>query len=135
MKYPFTILRVSGPYREPREAAFSYDYVVQRPTWPTPIAVRIKLSIADELDFFKSKVLDVTGGTPGQQLLVNQTLSRRLADRKLDIANDEGLFLERVDTLVGPFTGSLSHLFPQLETWVNENKDALREEIRQRARL
>ena len=31
-----TIIDVSGPFREPREPIFSYDYSVQRPTWATP---------------------------------------------------------------------------------------------------
>ena len=34
----FTIIDISGPYREPREESFSYDYSIQRPTWPTPKA-------------------------------------------------------------------------------------------------
>jgi hypothetical protein len=52
MTHPFTTLNVSGPYREPRELVFSYDYSVQRPNWPTPNGVRVKVSIPDELDYF-----------------------------------------------------------------------------------
>jgi hypothetical protein len=129
MAHPFTILNVLGPYREPREASFSYDYSVHRPAWPTAQAVRVKVSIADELEYLKTKVLGVTGGSPGQQLRINQILSRHLADRKLHIANEEGMFLERLDVLIGAFAGPLSHLFPRLETWMNENKASLREEI------
>ena len=29
----YTVLNVMGPYREPREPAFSFDYSVQRPHW------------------------------------------------------------------------------------------------------
>ncbi|MBI4402400.1 MAG: hypothetical protein HY581_12310 [Nitrospirae bacterium] len=131
MTNPFTILNVSGPYREPRELALSYDYSVQRPTWPTPNGVRIKVSIPDELDYLKRKVLGISGGSPGQQLRVNQLLSRRIADRKLQIANDERMFMERFDVMIGPFTGPLSHLFALLESWMNESKDSLRLEIRE----
>ncbi len=129
MKNPFTILNVSGPYREPRELVLSYDYSVQRAQWPTPHAVRVKVAISDELDYCKKKLLDIEGGSPGQQLLINQLLSRRIADHKLQIANEEAMFLERYDVMVGPFTGPLAHLFPRLETWMNENKPSLRQEI------
>jgi hypothetical protein len=129
MAHPFTILNVSGPYREPRELVLSYDYSVQRAHWPTPHAVRVKVAIPDELEHCKKKILDIDGGTPGQQLLINQMLSRRIADRKLQIANDEGMFLERFDVLIAPFTGPLAHLFPQLETWMNETKFSLQQDI------
>ena len=135
MKHPFTILNVSGPYREPREPVLSYDYSVQRAHWPTPHAVRVKVSIPEELDYCKKKVLEIEGGTPGQQLVINQILSRKLADQKLQIGNEEGMFLERFDVLIAPFTGALSHLFPLLETWMNENGPALREEIFTRVKL
>ena len=35
-----TIMDVSGPFREPREQAFSYDYSILRSDWPLPHAVR-----------------------------------------------------------------------------------------------
>lgn len=129
MANPFTILNVSGPYREPRELVFSYDYSVQRPTWPTPHAVRVKVSIADELDYLKNKVLDVSGGSPGQQLRLTQLLTRRIADRKIQIANEQGMFAERFDVMLSPFTGSIAHLFVPLEAWMNEVKESLRQEI------
>jgi hypothetical protein len=132
---PFTILNVTGPFREPRELVLSYDYAIQRPAWPTPHGVRIKVSIPDELDHCKVKILNVSGGSPGQQLIMNQVLSRRIADRKLEITNDEGLLQQRQDVLVEPFTGSLVHLFPRLDAWMNENRETLREEIRQRVKL
>jgi hypothetical protein len=135
MATPFTILNVNGPYREPREAAFSYDYSVQRAAWPTPNGVRVKVAVAEELDYLKTKVLDVPGGSPGQQLLISQLLTRHIADRKLQIANEDNMLNERLDVIVGPFTGALAHLFPKLETWMNESKAALRQEIREKVRL
>src|SRR5687767_1035807 len=135
MTHPFNTLNVSGPYREPRELVFSYDYSVQRPNWPTPNGVRVKVSIPDELDYFKTKVLAIGGGSPGQQMIVTQMLSRRIADRKLQIANEEGMFLDRGDVMVGPFTGPLTHLFAQLDAWMHESNSSVREEVTARARL
>jgi hypothetical protein len=135
MTHPFSILNVSGPFREPREPAFSYDYTVHRPAWPTPQAVRVKVSIAEELGHLKEKVLSVTGGSPGQQLLANKILTRWIADRKLGIANKEGLFLERLDVMITPFTGPMAHLFPALNALMEQEKDALRQEIREKVKL
>ena len=135
MTYPFTILNVSGPYREPRELVLSYDYSVQRPNWPTPNGVRVKVSIPDELDYLKTNILNLNGGTPGQQMIITQMLYRRIADHKLHMANEEQLFLDRGDVMVGAFTGSLVHLFPQLEAWMQANKAVLRQEISARVRL
>ncbi len=135
MANPFTILNVSGPYREPREPAFSYDYAVQRATWPTPNGVRVKVAVSEELEYFKGKILEVPSGSPGQQLLVSQLLMRHIADRKLQIANEENMFNERLDIMIGPFTGPLAHLFPRLDAWMNESKAALRQEIREKVRL
>lgn len=135
MKHPFSILNISGPFREPREPAFSYDYTVHRPAWPTPQAVRVKVSIADELEYLKGKVLGVSGGSPGQQVRVNQILTRWIADHKLNIANDEGLFLQRLDVMITPFTDSLAHLFPILSGLMDQEKDALRREIQDKVKL
>jgi hypothetical protein len=135
MKHPFSILNVIGPFREPREPAFSYDYSVHRPTWPTPQAVRVKVSIGDELGYLKDKVLMMSGGSPGQQVKVNQILTRWIADRKLQIANDEGMFLQRLDIMIDPFTGPLAHLFSGLTQMMEQEKAALREEIRQKANI
>jgi len=135
MANPLTILNVNGPYREPREAAFSYDYAIQRANWPTPHGVRVKVALAEELGHLKAQVLDVEGGSPGQQLLISQILTRHIADRKLQIANEEGMLDERRDVLIGPFTGPLAHLFPKLEAWMMEAKVALRQEICDKVRL
>ncbi len=135
MVQPYTILNTSGPFREPRELVFSYDYSFQRPTWPSPYAIRVKVSIPDELDPMKSKLLGTVQGTPGQQLVVANLLSRRIADQKVVIANAEGLLGERQDVMVPPFTNTLAHLGVKLDAWFTENRDQLREEVRQRAKL
>ena len=127
---PLSVLSVSGPYREPREPAFSYDFVIHRAKWPTPQAVRVKVSIADELGYLKDKVLGLTGGTPGQQLLASRHLTRQIADRKLGIADEAGMLSERLDVMIPPFTDTHSHLFPKLDAWMKESRQALREEIR-----
>jgi hypothetical protein len=66
---------------------------------------------------------------------LNTALTRRIADFKLRLANEEGLLGGRQDALVAPFSGALAHLFPKLEAWVTEQQEALREEIRQRTKL
>ncbi|OGW67516.1 MAG: hypothetical protein A3H49_05925 [Nitrospirae bacterium RIFCSPLOWO2_02_FULL_62_14] len=135
MASPFTILNVSGPYREPREAVFSYDYSIQRVTWPTPCGVRVKVAVAEELDYFKAKVLEIQGGSPGQQLRISQILTQRIADHKLQIANEENMLNERLDVMIAPFTGALAHLFSKLEARMNESKAALRQEIHEKVKL
>ena len=76
------ILDVSGPYREPREQVFSYDYSVQRASWPTAQAVRVKVAIPEELDVVRSNILGDVVGTPGQQLMISKCLSRHIANEK-----------------------------------------------------
>jgi hypothetical protein len=132
MTLPFTILNSSGPYREPREPVFSYDFSIQRSTWPTPHGVRIKVSIPDELEHAKGKVLNLAAGTAGQTLIINQMLSRRIAERKLEIATEEGMLDARADVLVPPFTGPFQHLFPKLDAWLNEHRDTLCEDVQRR---
>ena len=129
MAESYTILKVMGPYREPRESALSFDYSVQRETWATPQGVRVKIGLREELDALKEKMGLASEGTPGQQLRINQMLGRAIADCKLDIANAEHLFDERRDIMVAPFTESLSHLFPRLESWMNRERDRLRRDI------
>ena len=124
------ITDVTGPYREPREQVFSYDYSVQRASWPTAQAVRVKVAIPEELDVVRSKTLGDVVGTPGQQLMISKCLSRHIADEKVRIAEADGMLSERRDTVIPPFTGPLSHLFARLDTWTNEQRDALRAEIK-----
>ncbi len=124
------ILDVTGPYREPREQVFSYDYSIQRAAWPTAQAVRVKVAIPEELDVVRSKILGDVAGTPGQQLMISKCLSRHIADEKLRIAEADGMLTERRDTVVAPFTGPLSHMFARLDTWADAQRDMLRAEIK-----
>jgi hypothetical protein len=129
------IIGVAGPFREPREASFSYDYSIQRPHWPMPHAVRVKVAIPEELDVLRARLLGAVSGSPGQQLLVSQLLTRRIADEKLRIADQDGLLSGRADVVVAPFTGERAHLFARLESWFEEQQEALRTEIKDRARI
>lgn len=129
------ILGVAGPFREPREPAFSYDYSIQRPQWPMPHAVRVKVAIAEELDVLRGKILGPVSGSPGQQLLVSQLLTRRIADEKLRIADQDGLLSGRADVVVAPFAGPLAHLFPRLESWLDQHGEAVRIEIKERVKI
>ena len=129
------ILGVAGPFREPREPAFSYDYSIQRPQWPMPHAVRVKVAIAEELDVLRGKILGAVSGSPGQQLLVSQLLTRKIADEKLRIADQDGLLSGRADVVVAPFAGPLAHLFPRLESWLDQHGEAVRIEIKERVKI
>ena len=124
------ITDVTGPFREPREQVFSYDYSIQRATWPTPQAVRVKVAIPEELDVLRGKIFGAIAGTSGQQLMISKYLSRHIADEKIRIAESDGMLSERRDTLVAPFTGPLVHLFARLDAWADERRKSLREEIR-----
>ena len=96
------ITDVTGPYREPREQVFPYDYSIQRASWPTAQAVRVKVAIPEELDVLRGKILGAIAGTPGQQLMISKFLSRHIADEKIRIAEADGMLTERRDTVVGP---------------------------------
>jgi hypothetical protein len=124
------ITDVTGPYREPREQVFSYDYSIQRASWPTAQAIRVKVAIPEELDVVRSKILGDVVGTPGQQLMISKCLSRHIADEKIRIAEADGMLTERRDTVVGPFTGPLAHMFAQLDAWAGEQRETLRAEIK-----
>ena len=124
------ILGVTGPYREPREQVFCYDYSIQRASWPTAQAVRVKVAIPEELDVVRSKILGDVVGTPGQQLMISKCLSRHIADEKIRITEADGMLTERRDTVVAPFTGPWVHLFPRLDAWAIEQRETLRAEIK-----
>lgn len=130
-----TILDVSGPFREPREPVFSYDYAIQRATWSTAHAVRVKVGVAEELDVVRAKILGAVTGSPGQQLLISQLLSRRIADEKIRLWDADGQLMERREVIVDVFTGPFSHFFPRLEEWVEREKESLRAEIKKRVNL
>lgn len=127
-----TILEVNGPFREPREQVFSYDYSIQRSTWTTPHGVRVKVSIPDELETFKRRLLGVVAGSPGQHLLMSNVLSRAIADWKMRVADEEGLLAERRDVMLAPFIGPLSHLFVKLEALFEADRTPVREEVKRR---
>ncbi|MFY4729882.1 hypothetical protein [Nitrospira sp. BLG_2] len=131
----FAIVDINGPFREPREQVFSYDYSIQRSTWATPHGVRVKVSIPDELEVFKRRLVGMVVGSPGQQLMMNNIVSRTIADRKMRVAEREGMLTERRDTMLAPFIGPLAHLFPKLEALFEADQSAIREEVRRRARI
>lgn len=135
MDNKLTIFDVSGPFREPREPIFSYDYSVQRQAWATPVGIRVKVSIPDELDVLRERLLGVVAGSPGQQMVIGKVLSRTIADWKVQIAEAEGMLLERRDVMLAPFVGPLVHLFPKLEVLFEQDKATLREEVRKRVGL
>jgi hypothetical protein len=123
---------VSGPFREPREPVFSYDYSIQRSTWSTPHGVRVKVSIPDELDVLKARLLGPAMGSPGQQLMTSKILSRTIADWKVHIAEAEGMLAARRDVMLAPFVGPLANLFLKLEGLFATEQAAIREDIRKR---
>jgi len=129
------IADVSGPFREPREPVFSYDYSIQRSTWVTPHGIRVKVSIPDELDVFRERLLGSVAGSPGQQLIIGKVLSRTIADWKVRIAEAEGMLAERRDVMLAPFIGPLAYLFPKLDALFEQDKRTVREEIRKRVGL
>jgi hypothetical protein len=124
------ITDVTGPYREPREQVFSYDYSIQRASWPTPQGIRVKVAIPEELDAIRDKILGAVAGTPGQQLMISKFLSRHIADEKLRIAEADGMLAERRDIVIAPFTGPMAHLFPRLDAWATKQLETLRAEIK-----
>ena len=124
------ITDVTGPYREPREQVFSYDYSIHRASWPTAQAIRVKVAIPEELNMLRDKILGAIAGTPGQQLMISKFLSRHIADEKFRIAEAGGMLAERRDIVVAPFTGPLALLFARLDAWAGERRDTLRAEIK-----
>ncbi|HWF62286.1 MAG TPA: hypothetical protein VN666_18530 [Nitrospira sp.] len=128
----FAIVDISGPFREPREQVFSYDYSIQRSTWATPHGVRVKVSIPDELEVFKHRLFGTVIGSPGQQLMMSNILSKAIAGWKIQVAEGERMLTERRDVMVPPFAGSLAHLFPKLEALFEADQSAIREEVRRR---
>jgi len=134
-EHKMTIIDVNGPFREPRELVFSYDFSFQRPNWATPHGARVKVGIPDELDVVRAKILGPVTGSPGQQLLISQLLSRRIADEKIRIWDAEGQLAARRDVIIEPFTGPLVHLFARLEEWAEREREALRAEIKKQVNL
>lgn len=98
-----------------------------------PHGVRVKVSIPDELETFKRRLFEVVTGSPGQQLLMSNILSRAIADWKMRVADEEGLLAERRDVMLAPFIGPLSHLFTKLEALFEADRAPVREEVKRRA--
>jgi hypothetical protein len=94
--------------------------------------VRVKVSISDELEPFKKRLLGVVAGSPGQQLLISNILSKTIADSKMRVADKEGLLEERRDVMLAPFVGPLGHLFPKLETLFEADQTSVRELVKRR---
>ena len=95
----------------------------------------MKVSIPDELDVLRVRLLGSVTGSPGRQLVIGTVLSRTIADWKVRIAESEGMLAERRDVMLAPFVGPLAHLFPKLEALFEQDKIAMREEIRKRVGL
>ncbi|WP_342348149.1 hypothetical protein [uncultured Nitrospira sp.] len=129
------VLNVVGPFREPREPAFSYDYSIQRPDWGTAQGVRVKVSIELELDYLKNSILAIAGGSIGQQLRINQILSRAISDKKLEIADADGLLADRRDVMIGPFADDSISLFRLLDEWMKAEQAVLRKIIQDKTGL
>ncbi|MBA3611620.1 MAG: hypothetical protein H0W49_01625 [Nitrospirales bacterium] len=129
------VLNVIGPFREPREPAFSYDYSIQRPDWATAQGVRVKVSIELELDYLKKSILAIAGGSIGQQLRINQILSRAISDKKLEIADADGLLADRRDVMIGPFADDSISLFRLLDEWMKAEQTVLRKSIQDKTGL
>jgi hypothetical protein len=132
---PFAIVEINGPFREPREQVFSYDYSIQRSTWATPHGVRVKVSIPDELEVLKRRLVGMVVGSPGQQLMMSNILSKTIAGWKMQVAEGEGMLTERRDMLLAPFIGPLAHLFPKVEALFEVDQSAIRDEVRRRVGL
>ncbi len=92
----------------------------------------MKVSIPDELDVLKARLLGSSTGSPGQQLMTNKVLSRAIADWKVRIAEAEGMLAARRDVMVAPFVGPLANLFVKLEGLFEADQTAIREDIRKR---
>lgn len=129
------VLNVIGPFREPRELAFSYDYSIQRPDWVTAQGVRVKVSIELELDYLKNSILAIAGGSMGQQVRINQILSRAISDKKLEIADADGLLADRRDVMIGPFADDSISLFRLLDEWMKAEQAVLRKSIQDKTGL
>ena len=102
------ISSVAGPFREPREPVFSYDYSIQRATWAATHAVRVKIALAEELDYVKAKLLGTVTGSPGQQLMLNKLLSRKIGDQKVRVFRHIAANLDNDHVAKDP--GVLKHL-------------------------
>jgi len=95
----------------------------------------VKVSIPSELDVLKIQLMGQAAGSPGQQLIIGNILSRKIADWKLFIAEAEGMLAERRDIKIEPYTGAFAHLFSKLTLCFETDKHIVREEVRRRTGL
>lgn len=123
----------AGPFREPGKDIISYDFFINRKGWLIPRVMRVYVGLKDELEFFQSTVLGVTGGSPGQQMKVTQMLTRKIAEQKIAIVLEEGRIEKAAEVLVAEFSGPDAYLFPKLEAWMQEVKGSTREDILKQA--
>ncbi len=128
--HQYDVTLSTGPFREPDAEAISYDFYVNRKGWLIPRAMRVFVDIKGELDLFQHQILDVSGGSPGQQLKLMQMLTRKIADQKVRIVLEENRIEKATEVLVKGFTGNDGYLAPKLETWMRAVKDQVREEIK-----
>jgi hypothetical protein len=128
--YQYDVSLSTGPFREPGKDVLSYDFYVNRKGWLIPRVMRVFVDIKSELDVFQKEVLNVSGGSPGQQLKLTQMLTRLIADQKVAIALTDGRIEKSSEVLVTAFTGPDAYLFPQLHAWMLEFKERVREDIR-----
>lgn len=125
----------AGPFREPGKEVLSYDFFVNRKGWMIPRVMRVFVDIKAELEHFQQRILEVSGGSPGQQMKLMQMLTRKIADRKVAIVLEEGRIEKASEVLIPAFTGNDAYLFQQLEAWMREVKDTVREEIKAKVGL
>lgn len=128
--HQYDVTLSTGPFREPDAEAISYDFYVNRKGWLIPRVMRVFVEIKTELDLFQHQILDVSGGSPGQQLKLMRMLTRKIADQKVLIVLEEDRIEKSSEVLVKGFTGNDGYLAPKLETWMLAVKDRVREEIR-----
>jgi|GEM_PF-243798 len=128
--HQYDVTLSTGPFREPDAEAISYDFYVNRKGWLIPRAMRVFVDIKGELDLFQHQILDVSGGSPGQQLKLMQMLTRKIADQKVRIVLEENRIEKATEVLVKGFTGNDGYLALKLETWMRAVKDQVREEIK-----
>lgn len=129
-EYQYDVSVSAGPFREPSKDVLSYDFFVNRKGWLIPRVMRVFVDVKTELHVFQQEVLQVSGGSPGQQLKLTQMLTRLIADQKVAIALADGRIEKASEVLIPVFTAGDQHLFPRLHEWMLEVKERVRQDIR-----
>jgi hypothetical protein len=128
--YQYDVSLSTGPFREPGKDVLSYDFFINRKGWLIPRVMRVFVDVKSELDVFQRDVLQVSGGSPGQQLKLTQTLTRLIADQKVAIMLADGRIEKASEVLVPAFTAGDGHLFLKLQDWMLDVKERVRQEIK-----